>query len=85
MDNSIHSLVVENKKKLSVTLAKEVTSFSDKEIKIKLRSGSVLLVVGDGLKITAFDESSGNFIAVGNIQGTRYKDAGENLLKKVFK
>ena len=85
MDNSIHSLVVENKKKLSVTLAKEVMSFSEKEIKIKLRSGSVLLVVGDGLKITAFDELSGNFTAIGNIQGTRYKDAGENLLKKVFK
>ena len=85
MENFIHELLIENRRKLSVTQAKEVLAFSEKELKLKLKDGGVLLVFGEALKITAFDEISGNFTAVGNVLGVRYKGANENLLKKVFK
>lgn len=84
MDKNTHQIIIENKRKLSLTQAKEVIFFSDKEIKIKLLDGSVISAVGDGLKITCFDENSGNFSAVGNVTGIRYKNEAKTLIKKVF-
>jgi hypothetical protein len=84
MEN-LHSLTVENKRKISATFVKEVIAFSDKEIKVRLCDGAILQAFGDNLKITAFDENSGNFIAVGNIVSVKYGASGKSIIKKVFK
>ena len=81
----LHGLTIENKRKIVITEAKEVVHFSEKEIKIRLKDGSILTAFGDGLKITAFDEKNGNFIALGNIVSVRYGVGGKNFVKKVFK
>lgn len=84
MDKNTHQIIIENKRKISVTDVKEVIFFSDKEIKIKLKDNTIVSAVGDGLKITCFDELSGNFSAVGNVTGVRYKNQAQTLIKKVF-
>ena len=81
---NLHVLTIESKRKVSITEAKEVVSFSDREIKLKLKDGSFLTIVGEDLKITAFDDVSGNFTATGVINGSKYKQAVGNLIKKVF-
>ena len=81
---NLHVITIENKRRITVSEAKEVTSFSDKEIKLKLKDGSILTVLGSELKITAFDDGSGFFTAVGNILGTRYKQSANVFIKKVL-
>ncbi len=83
MEN-LHVLSVESKRRITVTEAKEVISFSEKEIRLKLKDGSVLCVFGDGLRITSFDDKNGLFGAVGSFSGSRYKQSAGNFVKKVF-
>ena len=82
--NNLHLLTIESKRRLTVTQAKEVISFSDKEIKLSLKDGGVLTVYGDNLKITCFDDANGNFTAVGVISATKYKEKAQTFIKKVF-
>ena len=84
MDKISHQILIEDKRKISITQVKEVVFFSDKEIKVNLITQSALSVIGDGLKITCFDENSGNFSAVGNIVGVKYKNQPQTFIKKVF-
>ena len=79
MENFIHNLVVENKRKVIVSGVKEVTAFSDRELKLKLKDGSGLIVAGSELKITNFDDKSGNFLA------TRYGRGFDGFIKKALK
>ncbi len=84
MEN-IQLLTIENKRKISITEAKEVIAFSEREIKLSLKDGSTLIALGDGLKIVAFDEKNGNFTAHGNISSIKFSGSGKNFIKKVFK
>ncbi len=81
---NLHVVTIESKRRITVSEAREVTSFSDKEIRLKLKDGSILTVVGSDLKITAFDDGSGLFTAVGNVLGTKYKQPVATFVKKVF-
>ncbi len=85
MENIVHSIVVENKSRINITSVSEVTAFSDKEIKLKLKDNTVLFIFGSALKISCFDNKNGTFTALGSIENIKYKDAQDNLIKKVFK
>ena len=85
MENIVHSIVIDNKSRMSITSVSEVTAFSDKEIRLKLKDNTVLLILGTSLKISCFDNKNGNFTALGSIESIRYKGAQDNLIKKVFK
>lgn len=85
MENFVHSLVIENKSRINLTSVLEVLAFSDKEIKLKLKDNTILIVLGTLLKITCFDNKNGNFVAQGVIDSIKYKPKEENVLKKVFK
>ncbi|MBQ3235146.1 MAG: hypothetical protein IJA97_03195 [Clostridia bacterium] len=84
MEN-LHQLSIEGRKKISATEAKEVVAFSDREIRLRLKDGSILTALGEGLKITAFDEKDGNFIAVGNVLSVKYGGGGKGFIKRVLK
>ncbi len=83
MEN-LHVLTVESKRRITVSEAKEVLAFSDKEIRLKLKDGSTLNIYGENLKITAFDDGSGLFSANGNFGGAKYKQSASTIVKKVF-
>lgn len=86
MENlSVHSITIENKSRVVINSVLEVLAFSDKEIKLKLKNNNILFVLGSNLKITCFDNKNGSFIAGGLVESVRYKEAGDNLIKKVFK
>jgi hypothetical protein len=84
MENCNHTLTIDNMQKIKVLDAKEVLAFSSKEIKIKLSDKTILVVGGENLKITCFDDKNGSFIAVGKILSTRYKQGVTSAIKKVF-
>ena len=85
MENICNSLVIENKSRINITSVNEVLAFSDKEIKLKLKDNTIIIVLGSALRITCFDNKNGNFIAQGVIDSVKYKPKEENVLKKVFK
>ncbi len=84
MENK-HVLTLDSKKVLSVSNALEVIAFSDREIKIKLKDGTVLTAQGSELKITCFDDKNGSFSAVGNFTSVKYKTGVDGFIKRVLK
>ncbi len=85
MENISHTLIIENKSKINLTSVLEVLAFSDKEIKLKLKDNTIIIVLGSLLRITCFDNKSGSFTAQGVIESVKYKPKEESVLKKVFK
>ena len=85
MENFKHSLTVENKSKVLVTDTLEVISFSDKEIKLKLKDNTILRVEGDNLKILSFDNLGGDLRVQGKISVLKYHEKSEPFIKRVFK
>lgn len=81
---NLHVLTVESKRRITVSEVKEVLAFSDKEIRLKLKDGTTLIMQGANLKITAFDDNSGLFSASGTFNGAKYKEAMSTFIKKVF-
>ncbi len=85
MENYKHTLTIENKSKVYLTDVIEVLAFSDKEIKLKLKDGNLVLIEGNGLKILAFDNNGGDFSMQGKIINIKYRDKSQSIMKKVFK
>ncbi|MBE5744313.1 MAG: hypothetical protein E7358_06340 [Clostridiales bacterium] len=84
MENK-HVLTLDSQKVLSITNALEVLSFSDREIRIKLKDNTVLTAQGSELKITCFDDKNGTFTAVGNFTIVKYRTGVDGLIKRVLK
>ena len=84
MENFNHTLTIENMQKIKVLDALEVEGFSSREIRLKLKDKTQLVIGGENLKITCFDDKNGSFMAVGKIVSTRYKQGVSNAFKKVF-
>lgn len=80
-----HSIIVEERKKISVLDVAEVNGFSEKEIKISLVNGEKVLVLGQGMKIVGFSKESGNFVASGQISGVKYLGKSVSFIKKLIK
>lgn len=70
-DEENSTLTMENRNKLTLTGAESVDAFSDRCIRLTV-CGVKLTIEGEKLKILAFSEGSGNFIATGDIISLRY-------------
>lgn len=82
----MHSLILEDQKKLCLTEVKEVCSFTEKEIRVLLNSGTKMDIQGENLKIVAFNNQSGSFSALGKVKQMRYLGGTqENFVKRLFK
>ena len=51
---------------------------------LTLEGGGRAQITGDGLKIVNFSKASGNFSAVGKIEGVRFFGGHEKLAKRLF-
>ena len=84
MENSTHSLTIEQCKRITATAIESVDSFSDKQIILSFSDGRIV-VSGSGMKITNFSKSGGAFSAAGEIVAVRYIGKGSPLKSKLFK
>jgi hypothetical protein len=87
MDNQIISndkLVLENRKKLSMTEVKSVDGFTEQLLNVSLKDVKVK-ITGENIKISAYNKDSGNLVAEGNFKEIRYIVKSGPLIKKVFK
>ena len=82
-ENHQHSLLIEQRKSITVSGVESVSSFSEVKIVLKLLDGSRLSILGVGLKITGFSKTSGEFTAEGEFMGLSY--GGKSLAAKIFK
>lgn len=84
--SEVHSVMVENQKKASLTGISAVESFNDREVLVK--AGEVSLSIsGEGLNVSKFNTENGTLAVEGKINEIKYhsgqKAAG--VFKKLFK
>lgn len=93
VDNKVEdpksNIVLENRKKLTLTGAEEVISFDDEKILLNTKLG-FLTIKGSELKMNKLDVQNGDLIIVGNISsivysGKELKKEKENLISRLFK
>ncbi len=75
---------LENRRRLSLTGVTSVDGFSDKHLNITLAKER-LKIIGDNIKITAFNKSSGNLTADGIFSEFKFIGQNKSLIKKIFK
>ena len=83
MQDNKHSVMLEQRKNLSVNGVESVSSFSEVKIVLTLLGGERMSVIGSGLKITGFSKTSGTFTAEGDVMGISY--GGKSLAARIFK
>ncbi len=83
MQENKHSIVLEQKKTLSVSGVESVASFSEAKIVLSLLGGERMSVIGSGLKIIGFSKTNGSFTAEGTVMGISY--GGKSLASRIFK
>ena len=83
MQDNKHSVVLEQRKNLSVNGVESVASFSEVKISLTLLGGARMSVIGSGLKITGFSKANGTFTAEGDVMGISY--GGKSLAARIFK
>ena len=83
MQDTKHSVILEQKKNLSVNGVESVCSFSEAKLSLLLVGGERMNVLGSGLKITGFSKTSGTFTAEGDVMGISY--GGKSFVSKIFK
>lgn len=83
MQENKHTVIIEQRKTLSVSAVESVVAFSEVKIVLALLGGGKVNVVGSGLKITGFSKASGAFTAEGTVTGITY--GGKGFAAKIFK
>ena len=78
------TLTLDNRKRLSISGVSEVLGFSETAIKLSIGNDR-LFIVGEKLKITAFNKASGNFTCDGEITEMKYGVKKQPLIKRIFK
>lgn len=86
------NLILENRKRISVTGVLEVISFDEEKILLNTRLG-MLTIKGMGLKMNKLDVQNGDVVISGDISAMIYSSKGsksskedkESIFKKLFK
>lgn len=89
MDEKMHNLVLEDRKKLSVSACEEVISFNENEVAL-VADGCTLIVKGTGLCVEEVSKTSGEVIITGEIiDSVVYSNGGrknkEGVIRRMFK
>ncbi len=77
-------IILEDRKKLTMTGVSAVEGFSPQYIKLTA-SNSKITVVGENIKITSFNKGAGTLIADGIFNEFKYNQKKQPLIKKLFK
>ena len=87
VETNVHNLIMEGRKKLSVSGVDDVESFNESEIVLHTNMG-VLIVEGDKLHINKLTIDNGEVLIDGELNCVRYTYESENaggFLKRLFK
>lgn len=87
MEDSRHTITLDNREKLTVTGVSDILSYDDENI-FAHTEDSALIIRGYNLHITSFDQNKGLLIADGNISSLTYdNDTGSTggFFRKLFK
>lgn len=89
IENSKSNLLLENRKKLTLSGVVEVMSFDEEKIELTTKLGN-LIIKGEDLKMNKLDVQNGDVIIAGSIasmvySGKNMKKNNESLLSKLFK
>ena len=82
--NGFDKVVLDGRKRLSMTGVASVDGFTDAYLKLSI-NGSKVLILGENIKITAFNKSTGNLSADGTFNQIKYDVKKEPLFKRIFK
>lgn len=77
-------LMLEGRKRLSMTGVTSVDGFSENYLKLTVGSDKVT-VNGQGIKITSYNKSNGNFTADGDFVEIKYGVKKQPVMKRLFK
>ena len=84
MEGAVHSVTIEDCKKISATAIESVDAFSSSQIVLSYAGGRIT-VTGSGLKIVAFSKGSGAFAATGTVTGVKYASKSVKLSQRLFR
>ncbi len=82
-----HTLVIENRNKITVTGATDIGSFNDESVIIFTDYGEIT-IQGNSLQVTKLSIDSGEFCAEGNIVSVGYTERihkNSSIFSKVFR
>ncbi len=79
-----HTVNMTDRNKANVTGISKVDSANAAEIVLTSCMGR-LVITGSDLKITKFDETGGELSFTGNVDGIKYAQAKQSLIKRIFK
>ena len=85
MENNLHTFLIESRKRITATQIDEVLGFTDREIRLKTKENTNIIITGQSLKILCFDNKNGAFTMSGTVETVRYRQSGENFIKKALK
>ncbi len=77
-NEGVHNVIMEGRKKLSVSGVCEVESFNEEEIVLHTNMG-ILIVEGEMLHISKLSIDSGEVMIDGSLETVRYADEKENI------
>lgn len=75
---------LEGRKRLTITGVNSVDGFSEKELKLTV-NGTKVEIKGENIKITAYNNISGNFTADGKFMEIKFGAKKVPILKRIFK
>lgn len=81
------NVIIEERKRLNITSVKDVTSFDDETILLDTTLGK-MTIKGDGLRVTNFNNETGDFTAEGKIHAVVYmsqEGASGGFISRIFR
>ena len=81
---SQEKMVLEARRHLLVCGVQTVDGFNEQTLKLTV-NGSKVTVVGDNIKITAFNKANGNLSAEGDFYEFKYSHKKMPMVKRIFK
>lgn len=81
---SQEKLVLDSRKNISLSAVETVDGFNEQMLKLTV-NGTKLQIVGDNIKITAFNKANGNLCAQGDFYEIKYSHQKQPLVKRIFK
>lgn len=77
-------LVLDGRKRLQMTCVEGVEGFTEQSLKLIVK-GNRVQILGENIKITAFNKASGNLSAEGDFSEIKYNYKKAPLIKRIFK